>query len=488
MFTIQRGDDQGLADVRALVDALNEPNRTDPAVPPDFFAPDRPIIIARAPGRLDVMGGIADYSGSLVLEMPTAEATLCALQPRTDRRVHVVSAGAAEASGVREFQVGLDDLDRGHLAGASTARAWFAANPEQTWAGYVLGTLILLFERGHGSRLREGCSLLLRSSVPEGKGVASSAALEVASAMALLDHYGISLAPIEVAHLCQEVENHVVGAPCGLMDQITACCGQRGSLLRLLCQRATIEGTISVPSGWAFWGVDSGIRHAVSGADYTSVRVAAFMGMRIMAELAGFSIHQEGEHVRFGENPWQGYLANVGPALWQEQYADRLPDELSGREFLDRYGGTSDPVTHVDPNRTYAVRQAAAHPIHEHDRAGRFAALLPDVDRRGAAEQLGELMFQSHASYSACSLGSDGTDRLVEMVRKAGPGAGLYGAKITGGGSGGTVAIFGRAEADSAVHDIARRYEQKTERAAHVFSGSSPGAAAFGILRLTPRR
>ena len=76
-------------------------------------------------------------------------------------------------------------------------------------------------------------------------------------------------------------------------------------------------------------------------------------------------------------------------------------------------------------------------------------------DESGLVE-MGELMYGSHASYSACGLGSDGTDLLVELVRQAGPAAGLFGAKITGGGSGGTVAILGRSGAGAAVADIAR--------------------------------
>ena len=79
---------------------------------------------------------------------------------------------------------------------------------------------------------------------------------------------------------------------------------------------------------------------------------------------------------------------------------------------------------------------------------------------------MGELMYGSHASYSACGLGSDGTDLLVELVRQAGPAAGLFGAKITGGGSGGTVAILGRADAGPAVAEIARRYHEQTGRRA----------------------
>jgi len=93
-------------------------------------------------------------------------------------------------------------------------------------------------------------------------------------------------------------------------------------------------------------------------------------------------------------------------------------------------------------------------------------------------------MYQSHASYSACGLGSSGTDALVGLVREAGPAAGLYGAKITGGGSGGVVAVLARAGSRSAVEGIVRDYERLTGRATMVLGGSSDGAARFGVVRL----
>lgn len=93
-------------------------------------------------------------------------------------------------------------------------------------------------------------------------------------------------------------------------------------------------------------------------------------------------------------------------------------------------------------------------------------------------------MYQSRASYSACGLGSSGTDRLVELIQEAGPKQGLYGAKITGGGSGGTVAVLGRHGADAAVEAITEQYAGESGHQAHIFSGSSPGAATLGYLRL----
>jgi L-arabinokinase len=146
---------------------------------------------------------------------------------------------------------------------------------------------------------------------------------------------------------------------------------------------------------------------------------------------------------------------------------------LTGAAFLDRYGGTTDAVTVVEGDREYFVRDATAHPIDEHDRVRRFrerldrtprGSNLPDV---GFAD-LGALMYGSHESYGRCGLGSDGTDALVALVREAGPAQGLFGAKITGGGSGGTVAVLARRDARPAVEDVARRYARAMGRAATI--------------------
>jgi L-arabinokinase len=102
--------------------------------------------------------------------------------------------------------------------------------------------------------------------------------------------------------------------------------------------------------------------------------------------------------------------------------------------------------------------------------------------------ELGELMYQSHASYGRCGLGSSGTDQLVSLVRDAGPAAGLYGAKITGGGSGGVVAVLGRGGSEMGVAAIARRYQRLTGRSPEVLGGSSDGAARFGVFRLRESR
>jgi len=209
------------------------------------------------------------------------------------------------------------------------------------------------------------------------------------------------------------------------------------------------------------------------------------MGYRIVAALAGLRAEAGGPGLVHVEDPlWHGYLANIGPAAWAAGLRDQVPESMLGAHFLAQYGGSTDTVTRIDPARSYAIRQPTAHPIHEHDRVRRFRALLESGRTDDAAlTALGTLMYESHASYSACGLGATGTDRLVALVREAGPSRGLFGAKITGGGSGGTVAVLARPDSRPAIEDIATRYMRETGRTASVIGGSSDGAIRFGVRR-----
>jgi L-arabinokinase len=254
------------------------------------------------------------------------------------------------------------------------------------------------------------------------------------------------------------------------MDQMTCVFGERDRLLALVCQPVRLEPSVSVPDDVEFWGVDSGERHAVGGSDYGAVRSGAFMGLRMLN--ADCEVEES-------------YLANIAPLDFERELAACLPDEISGAEFLQHYGGTADTVTHVEPGRRYRVRAPTAHPIYERQRAERSRQLLGDAEDEARRVRLGALMYESHASYGQCGLGSVGTDCLVELVRAEGPAAGLYGARITGGGSGGTVAIVGRRDASAAVARVVDAYARRTGYRPQLFAGSSPGVVAFGARSVT---
>lgn len=452
------------------------PHEADPRLRA-FFSGGSPIYIARAPGRLDVMGGIADYSGACVLELPLECSTAALLQWQDMPRCDI-----ATRRGGRWHWFGVDlPLDP-----PAALAAWFAGRDADRWASYIVGTVEYCLSRAarEGRSVPAGLRLLVDSTVPEGRGVASSAALEVAVGAAVAAGCGSGIDPSDLAAACQTVENHVVGAPCGIMDQMTSACGRRDRLLRLRCQPGTIEGYVDIPGGYRFYGIDSGISHAVAGADYGTVRTAAFMGYRMIAATAGLKGGRDGSRVLVDDRRWGGYLANLTAGEFSDVGA-ALPEEMSGAEFLERYDGLTDTATQVRPERRYPVRQATQHPVREHARVRRFAELLGALNEQpDAALELGRLMYESHKSYGACGLGSDGTDRLVELVAALGPERGLFGAKITGGGSGGTVAVLATRQAEALVREVAARYGAETGRETQVFTDSGPGAAETGVLLL----
>lgn len=456
-----------------------------PEVP--YLDPQRPIYCARAPGRLDCMGGIADYSGSLVLELPLVEATFVAAQQVDEPVLEALSLPVTAGEKPRFARVSIDSVHRGEIADYHSAGQYFLHHAEDRWASYCLGTILALVFEGK-TELQHGVRLLIWSNVPEGKGVSSSAALEVASMVAVNALLGTGLDGPELALLCQKVENRIALAPCGVMDQMTSALGHERQLFALRCQPAIILPPVAIPPGICFWGIDSGVRHSVSGADYTSVRIGAFMGYRIMAELAGLSVRPGSRPglVEVDDPRWRGYLANVRPEEFEREFRDRLPAEMIGEEFLARYQGTTDPVTQVDPKRRYNIIHPTAHPIYENARVERFAELLQSPEPTQHLEELGQLMFGSHESYSRCGLGTWQTDLLVNLVKEQGPERGLYGAKITGGGSGGCVAVLGTLEGAAAIQTVCERYAAATGYRPYVFEGSSPGAIPFGIFRILP--
>lgn len=483
-YEIISGSTHGLRDTVDFIDSIDRSVNSLPGDWRDIFNSEKELIVTRAPGRLDVMGGIADYSGSLVLQWPIQAAVHVALQQNESQKIRIASLPDTAGSS-RLFELELAEIRQlSANPDYMSARARFAKDPESHWAAYVAGALLVLIREKNFS-FEDGMSILIKSSVPEGKGVSSSAALEVASMQAFAAAYEIEICARELALLCQQVENLVVGAPCGVMDQMTTSCGEANHLLELLCQPADLQGVVAFPEELEVWGIDSGIRHSISGSDYRTVRTAAFMGYRIIADRAGLDVHP-GEslgHVKIDDPKWKGYLANITPEEFGTDYAAIVPERMRGEEFLRNYNGITDRVTRVEPQRDYPVLAATRHPIYESARVKSFADTMHGGRAVDHIRLLGDLMYQSHESYSQCGLGSAGTDKIVELVRGS-AGGDLYGAKITGGGSGGTVAILGRRGADEEIKAIASSYREESGYEPEVISGSSPGANSFGHLRL----
>ncbi|KAK6152148.1 hypothetical protein DH2020_014783 [Rehmannia glutinosa] len=446
-FEILHGDHHGLSDTIGFLKSLaelhalsntgnsNKHHSRESLAANAMFNWEEEIIVARAPGRLDVMGGIADYSGSLVLQMPVREACHVAIQrSRPDKQklwkhaqarqhnkvegsspvLQIVSFGSELSNRSPTFDMDLSDfLEGGHPISYEKARQYFAQNPSQKWAAYVAGTILVLMTE-LGVQFVDGISILVSSGVPEGKGVSSSAAIEVAT-----------MSAVAASH------------------------------------------------------------------DYGSVRIGTFMGRKMIKSMASEKLQssvsnrnsQKVEGTNNDETDESGvdlleteaaldYLCNLSPHRYEESYMHRLPEFLLGNDFMENYEKHDDSITVIDQKCNYAVRAPTRHPIYENFRV------------------------KCHYSYSACGLGSDGTDKLVELVQemqhskssKSFNGT-LFGAKITGGGSGGTVCVMGKnlLRSSEQILKIQQKYKATTGFLPYVFEGSSPGAGKFGYLKIRLR-
>ncbi|HXR08931.1 MAG TPA: hypothetical protein VN765_16450, partial [Candidatus Acidoferrum sp.] len=181
------------------------------------------------------------------------------------------------------------------------------------------------------------------------------------------------------------------------------------------------------------------------------------------------------------------YLTELPLAEFEAQFAREIPGQMVGSEFLARYKTHDDPVTKIQPDATYRVAGPTRHAIEENERVLRFMESLRAA-KAGEAQGLetaGECMFAAHDSYrDNCHLSIAEVDFLVDAVRKRGAKSGLFGAKITGGGTGGTVAVFGRLAAlREHIPQIAMEYSRRVGAMPDVFEGTSPGAAEFGARR-----
>ncbi|HXA48785.1 MAG TPA: galactokinase family protein, partial [Candidatus Acidoferrum sp.] len=208
-----------------------------------LFGGTERVRVFRAPGRTNLIGEHTDYNLGFVLPVALQLATYVATAPSGDGKLHIYSEDLGE---LRAFDVaGLADLKHRH-----------------EWSDYVIGVAQELLRLGYAI---DGANLLIRSTVPRGAGLSSSAALEVSSALALLLDRAIE--PLQLALLCQRAERNFVGMPCGIMDQYISIFGREHAAVEIDC-RSLGNRTVPLPGGTAFVAVNSMVKHELSGSAY----------------------------------------------------------------------------------------------------------------------------------------------------------------------------------------------------------------------------
>ncbi|MFB3895074.1 MAG: galactokinase [bacterium] len=463
-------------EILAFESFLTLPN-SDPKGFAGFFNTGE-ILVTRVPARLDIMGGIADYSGSNVCEGTLGQGMIIALQPRTDRTLRIRTMQMQQPSLPVETRIPLEYFTNSKKPGSYTNihRLCFS-NPLSSWAAYIGGSIFTLLKE-ESINLRFGFSLLLLGNIPMNVGIGSSATVEIATLHCLQHYLNLNISESRLAQLGQLAENLVVGAPCGIMDQITVASGKQGKLTHILCRPGTIIGNVNISKNTAFVGINSMVKHSVAGAEYSDVRIGAFIGKKMINRIRAQK-----------DKPSIKYLTELTVETFEKEYQSRLPKTILGSEFISKYKSHEDPITKIQPDAEYRVLGPTSHPIYENQRVLEFIKHLNSAGDKNDAVLItaGENMFAAHASYrDNCLLSVPEVDFIVDAVRKRGPKKGLYGAKITGGGSGGTVAIFGKETAlTKEIPAIVREYKRLTGLTPDVFMGSSPGAIEFGTFRYT---
>lgn len=369
-----------------------------------FTAHETLVRVFRAPGRTNLIGEHTDYNDGFVLPAAIDRATWIAIALRRD---HVLKIHSEHFNETIEFN--LDDT---------------AAAPRHHWSDYVRGVAVML--RVAGCKL-VGADMGIRSDVPLGAGLSSSASLEVATAMALTALADREMAKLEIARLCQKAENEFVGAHVGIMDQFVACFGQTGHAIFLDC-RTMEHAAVQLPNDVRLVLCNTMVKHDIAAGAYNSRR----------GDCA--------EAVARLENVIPGIreLRDVTPDLLQ-QHSRWLPDLILRR---------------------------ARHVVTENERvlAARTALESGDLAR------LGELMRKSQASLRddyevSCK-------ELDLMADLAGGFDGCFGARMTGGGFGGCTINLVRADrVDAFVNYMAGEYGLATEIVPEIYSCSAADGA-----------
>ena len=358
---------------------------TDPSRAQSLLAspPTDTDVLVRAPGRANLIGEYTDVNEGWVLPVALELAT--------------VLAGRAGGDVVRLRSLDLPDEGTVEID-LATGRG-----PSEGWGRYATAVVEVLREQGRAVRGFDG---VLASDVPIGAGLSSSAALEVAVALAVLDE---PVDPLALAQLCQRAENVGVGVQSGLMDQLASTGSKAGTALLLDCRELTTDH-VPLPEGLGVLVVDSAVSRDLSSSAYNE--------RRAQCEQAA---------------------ADLGVRSLRDATLDGLEERWS----------TMDEV----------VRRRARHVLTENARVLELA----DVLRSGDRAPLGGLLAASHDSLAADFEVS--TPELDQLVAAAVATPGVVGSRMTGAGFGGcTVSLVEVDGAEQVRDEVCRRYAEASGR------------------------
>jgi galactokinase len=373
-----------------------------------FPAHKTPPRVFRAPGRTNLIGEHTDYNGGFVFPAAIDRATWFAIAPRHDRILKIHSEHFNETI---EFSLSEN-----------------SATPRKHWSDYVRGVAIML--QRIGIEL-EGADILIRSDVPLGAGLSSSASLEVSAAIALIARANRDLPKLEIAQLCQRAENEFVGAHVGIMDQFVACFGKSAHAIFLDC-RSLAHEAIPLPTEIRLVLCNTMVKHNIAAGDYNSRRTNCEEAVARLAKVI----------------PNIRALRDVTPDLLQ-QYAHLLSDILYKR---------------------------AHHVVTENARVLAARKALIDND----LESFGELMQQSHASLrDDYEVSCNELDVMADLGNNF---PGCFGARMTGGGFGGCTINLVRADQ---VEEFAIRMREGYQGATGITPEIYSCAAADGATELS---
>lgn len=432
-----------------------------------------------APGRLEVMGGPGCLAGALVLNTALEGHVAVAVERRADHGLQIRLAPALGGQGAAI------DFSPAQLDHPADARAVYQAigDPTNSTGRAILavaGTVAELIRAVRADTHLDGLTIAVDSTLEGRTDVGRDAALLAATVSAAALSHGLTLSLESATAICDRAARTWLDGLCHEAD-LSAALGSRPSSIMLCAQEGGAgHEAMPLPPGTCMFGIDSGVDSAEAACRVACVQATSQMGLTLIDAI----IHHEGA----GATRWDGRLSSITVSEYVTRFRDRLPTRLKGRDFLDRFGSSCDDVSQIDADRTYRVRSRTEHYIYEHDRSRRFVELLSEVQGSEDESRLtaaGEVMHASHWSYGQrCGLGCVATDLLVSLLRDAGPGNGIYGAKIGGRGCGGVVSVLMHDDrsAWSALEAALEKYERRARRKATVLTGTRPGALVGGVV------